>query len=279
MRIEVERRLNKVLESERLRAQAAEAELVRLRAEVERLSDEGRRLRMELEDCRYQKPSPPAEPSGGHAGCKCSLDLTDILPRNLELSSLKRSDWRKLFERLVTELMKRKAQDGSRALPAMGKRTDPEAFLDWGRRSASTQDVRHEADRLWELASSNRPRSFASSYAPPPRRDAGDFLSWGRGTESVPALPASRSTREAADFLNFSGPRPGLQPPPASQDANAFLRFTGATGPSAPSTTGAEGRSADDFLAFSSGGSGGIVSAPRTKNLANDAAAFLEFGR
>ena len=41
-------------------------------------------------------------------GARQGFDLSDLLPANLELSSLKKSDWRKLFERLIAELSRRR---------------------------------------------------------------------------------------------------------------------------------------------------------------------------
>jgi len=233
----------------------------------------------------------------------------------MDVSSMKRADWRKLFERLVMEMSKRKGGGGgggcgcgghgghggggmmmpmqtiSYDLPPGGYGM-PHGYggPEYGRRSRrdSDFDVRSEVDRIWDPLLRDVRRqplgggSYSSSYSSR-RENADDFLNWGR--QSVP-LP-SASTRDAGDFLRFAGA--GAPPPSSSlpsrdlpsRDADAFLRF----GEGAP--TGGGGSSlADDFIRSGGGGGGGGGSAADAfirsgggggggGSLSNDANAFL----
>lgn len=156
MRGEVERRMYEEREAERARSESMQSELTRLRVEVERLTEEKRRVQIEVEESRTRKKS-----------SSVGLDLADILPSHLELHSLRRSDWRRLFERLVAELRRRR--DEAKA---------DERLYD-SKRYTTDYDVRSHVDRLWDQASRDmRHRPPALPPVSYPKRDASDFLSW-----------------------------------------------------------------------------------------------------
>ena len=244
---EVDRRVYEAQTEERRRIEAQyEDKMSRLRSEFDRLLDENRRLERELNDAQR---TPAATPSGG------TLDLSDLFPLGVELSSLKRSEWRRLFEQLVAELARRKKSH---------RAVDSVHDVRRSKYNDSHDDVRRRVEELWK-------KDYAPAYMPPPppRRDADDFLRWG----------AAPKRNDADDFLSWSGA-------PKRSDADAFLAFGGGGG------GGGGGKTADDFLRFGKGGGGGGgMSASSTNDflkfagggsggggsLANDAGAFLSF--
>lgn len=224
------------------------------RREASRLLDENRRLK--AQELAHSAPSGTSAPTSG------TLELLDLLPAGLELGSLKRSEWRHIFERLVAELVRRKKSVSRTTMqPSFDFRTD---------------HVLTEVDQLWDDVRRNR-RSSSSMPMPTPyaalqtqrRSTADDFL------RSLPPQPAG--SNKAEDFLAYAG---GAPKPQSTQSADAFLAF-GESKASRPMTA----TSANDFIAFTSspGGSRTGAALPSVGGgggpggLASDADAFLGF--
>ena len=232
-------------------------------------------------------------------GARQGFDLSDLLPANLELSSLKKSDWRKLFERLIAELSRRRGMTTNPGLaygsmvPGVGMVPMPMHAVSYGTLpgvgvgnsgGSSHDEVKAEADRLWNQA---RRSSSRRAYTPPggygssarsssytPRANASGFLDWGKGTAPLPG-----TTRDADAFLKFAAgaarPLPVATP---SHEADAFLRM-GASGGCGGSSAAMRSNDADAFLNFASsgGGGGGGGGSSATTSLASNADAFLNF--
>jgi len=250
VRLEVERRVYEEREQDRRHIEALNEQLSRVRIEMERIVEENRRLKIELDDA-FATTTTTSHQHVSYGG----LELSEFFPVGIELGTLKRSEWRALFQQLVTELVRRRKSRVVEAPPL--RRTQRTRYSD-------VDDVRTRVDRLWS--------SYRPSYTPPPqpvRRDADDFLRWGGG--------ATSQRKDADDFLAWGGGAP-----PPRKDADAFLAFAGGGGGGTKTST------ADDFLAFSSGGARpssaeGLLSSlgggggGGTKALASDADAFLRF--
>ena len=220
-----------------------------VRTELERLIEENRKLKIDLDDASRRHTT-----STHYGG---TMDLTDLFPMGIELSSLKRSEWRRLFEQLVAELVRRK-RNGHRAVDTVHEL----------RRSTSydnTDEIRRRVDSLWKKDYTPPPAP------PPPRRDADDFLKWGGGAPK---------RNDADDFLAWGG-----SPQRRGSDADAFLAFGGGGGGGTTADDflkyggsgggggGYNASSAADFLSFTGGSGGGGGGVP----LQNDASAFLKF--
>lgn len=233
---------------ERGRATQLQDELERERSTVRRLEDENLRLKK-------------AANGGSVTSAAKGLELLDILPNGLELGSLKRSEWRHIFERLVAELVRRKKE---------GLKPDakPGTF-----EFRTDNNISSEVNKLWDSASRNRP------YQPPP--PAATMY------HPPPPLNAPPRTADASEFLAAVGPAPGGN----FAEADQFLASVG-RGP-----TGG-GDTAKQFLSFTegrsgqlSGGGGGITNdfltytSPKRQSsggaagggLASSADSFLEF--
>jgi len=263
---------------------------------MDRLVEENRRLRMDLDDCDNQQqpvmmPAPMCNPCCNNPCQPNQSSLLELLPASLDISSMKRADFRRIFERLVSELSRRKSGcscgggcgghghgHGSMVMPHGAVQTVsyepyPQGHGWMPRRHRGghrDDDIRGEVDRIWDplLRDVRRPTyGLAPSYSgyPPtsyPTRSADDFLRFS-GSNATP-LPAAGSSAE--DFLRFSAPAPAPAAPVKSNDADDFLRFGGDRANSSRSND------ADAFLRSSGGGG-------RSAPLANNADAFLQFGR
>ena len=208
---EVARRVEHELQQARRRH---EEEARRLKGELDRLQEENRRL-------RHDVSSRPQQVVTSNA----SLDLVDILPAGLELSSLKRAEWRRLFERIVAELLRRK-KTTTYVQPAPA----PDRY---SRYDSYSYDVKSQVDRLWER-SSYRPPPPPIPPPPPPAAppavtaDADEFLGWRKGgaadADAFLASKGGRSTDMADAFINRAPTAPSSSSTTnLASDAGAFL--------------------------------------------------------
>ena len=226
---------------ERGRATQLHDELERARSTVRRLEEENLKLKM-------------AANGASATSASKGLELLDILPHGLELGSLKRSEWRHIFERLVAELVRRKK---------VGLKPEGKA----GTFEFHTDNISSQVNELWDSAGRNRPAyqpppPAATPYFPPPplvlnpparTSDAGEFL--------AAVGPARGNFAEADQFIAAVG----AGPTGGGNTAKQFLDFTAGGG-----------GVTNDFLAYTSPkrqSSGGAAAC----GLASSADFFLEF--
>jgi hypothetical protein len=241
-RAEVDRRMYE----ESFRYSEISSQLDRARSEVERLNEENRRLR--ASSGSLSQSAPGTQMGGG------GLDLLDVLPGGLELGSLKRSEWRHIFERLVAELARRKRA---------GKET---TSLSHSSFDFKTENIRTEVDQLWDSAARNRrppppPPPPPTSYYPPPPTDrragADEFLAWSSPSKpsttpvdqclaSMCSGTAARAPTTDTSYLSAASR------PMSATSANDFLRVSSSASklPSVGGGGGALSSDADAFMGF-----------------------------